>query len=177
MTAQSTDPVRYRKREYTLAGRNGPELFDPAAHGMTPVATCSSCWRGFTCTFAVRGEQLWIHALDINLGVPAPTLFGRAPRRGGILFDTVYAKLQHPLTFTGGLLVARGFLPELYVHMGFPPAWKFREVRELIFRDGRLVEEMDRSERVAAVRREAVGRPEPLGDVRQWIERCFSQAY
>ena len=79
--------------------------------------------------------------LAIYLDEPAPVLFGARPEpvEGRIrLFDVVYKGLRHPVPFTGGLLLTRDFIEELYVHMGFHPAWKYREVHELIFRAGEL---------------------------------------
>lgn len=186
MTAQFSDPVKYKGKSYNLAGENGSGLFDPAVHGLKPVGRCSACWRGFVCTYAVEGRRLLLDSLAICLNEPAPTLFGLSPKpdEGDFqLFDAVYEKLEHPLPYTGGLLLADGFIEELYVHMGFHPAWKYREVHELIFRDGELVQETDRSEQIAAFRRELGNHPLEPGpgakraDIMRWIEQCFSQEY
>ena len=186
MTAQFSDQVRYRGKGYSLAGRNGPGLFDPTAHGLEPVGTCSACWRGYVCAYAVQDRKLLLDALAVCLDGPARPLFGVAPKpdkRGIRLFDAVYEGLAHPLPYSGGLLIAADFIEELYVHMGFHPAWKYREVHELVFRDGELVQEADRSEQIAEFRRELGDRPlEPARDARQtdirrWIEQCFSQDY
>ncbi len=59
------------------------------------------------------------------------------------LFNNVYDNLNLPLPFSGGFLIARDFIRELYVHMGFHPAWKFREVWELLFDNGILKESQD----------------------------------
>lgn len=48
-------------------------------------------------------------------------------------FNNRYENLDHPLTYTGGLLLAAGFIRELYVHMGFHPAWKYEKVVERAF--------------------------------------------
>ncbi len=67
--------------------------------------------------------------------------------------------------------------------MRFDPAWKYREVHELVFREGELVQEADRSEQMAEFRRKLSDRPlEPAADADQteikgWIEQCFSQKY
>jgi hypothetical protein len=186
MTAQFSDPVKYRGKSYSLAGKNGTRLFDPAAHGLKPVGKCSACWRGFVCTYAVRDRKLLLDALAVCLDAPAPALFGVAPKPdegGARLFDAVYEGLAHPMAYSGGLLLAAGFIEGLYVHMGFHPAWKYREVHELVFRDGELVQEADRSEQIAEFRRELRDRPLEPGrgarraDVKRWIERCFSQEY
>ena len=46
--------------------------------------------------------------------------------------------------------LADGFIQNLYVHMGFHPAWKYREVHELLFEDGRLLHAQDRSAAMAS---------------------------
>lgn len=186
MTAQFSDPVKYRGKSYSVAGRNGGGLFDPAAHGLKPVGKCSACWRGFVCTYAVDGGHLLLDTLAVCLDGPAPPLFGVSPKpdAGGFrIFDAVYEGLAYRVPYTGGLLLADDFIEELYVHMGFHPAWKYREVHELVFHDGRLVQEADRSPQMAEFRRELGDRPLEPGfeakraDIARWIEKCFSQEY
>lgn len=53
------------------------------------------------------------------------------------------------IPFSSGLLLGDGFIRELYVHMGFHPAWKFERVVELIFEGGQLTRSHDRSEQLA----------------------------
>ncbi len=186
MTAQFPDHVTYRGKSYSLAGKNGSGLFDPTAHGMNPVGSCTACWRGFVCSYAVDGRGLLLDKLEVCLEVPAPVLLGRPPTPDTgehALFDAVYERLNHRVAYTGGLLLAADFIEELYVHMGFHPAWKYREVHELMFRDGALVQETDRSERAAAFRKEMECRPLELSrgatqaDIKRWVEQCFSQEY
>lgn len=57
------------------------------------------------------------------------------------------------------MLLGRGFIRELYVHMGFDPAWKYEEVHELLFREGALTEAADRSAGMAALREKMRGDP------------------
>jgi hypothetical protein len=149
MTAQFSDPIEYRGQSYSIAGRNGTGLFEPTEYGMKPVGRCSACWHGFVCTYIVAGQRLLLDQLAICLDQSAPTLFGVEPRpdEGKIrLFDVVYEALRHPVPYSGGLLLARGFIDELYVHMGFHPAWKYREVHEVVFHNGEVVHETDRAE-------------------------------
>jgi hypothetical protein len=186
MTAQVSDPVKYRGKIYSIAGKNGTGLFDPTEHGMKPVGKCSACWHGFVCTYFVVEKGLLLDQLAICLDEPAPLLFDVKPKpdEGGMrLFDVVYEGLQHPVPYTGGLLLGRDFIKELYVHMGHHPAWKYREVHELVFRAGELVQQTDRSDQIAELRREIAMRPlEPRHgakrqEIERWIEKCFSQEY
>src|SRR5262249_3542385 len=144
------------------------------------------CWRGFVCTYLVEGQRLLLDQLAINLDEPAPILFGVRPKpdTGELrLFDAVYDRLRHPVPSSGGLLLARDLLKELYVHIGFNPAWKDREVHELVFRDGALVQETGRCAQIAELRQEIADRPLEPGyeakrpEILRWIEKCFSQEY
>ena len=57
MTAQISDSVRFEGRTYSLVGVNGSGLFDPEALGLRAVASSTACWRGFYCTYTVRGRS------------------------------------------------------------------------------------------------------------------------
>ncbi len=90
------------------------------------------------------------------------------------------------MPFTGGLLLANDFVQDLYAHMGFHPAWKFHNVREVLFEAGRLTGDIDRAAEMAEVRTkfieqakssgERVGRPADV-EIEAWIEKCFSREY
>jgi len=98
----------------------------------------------------------------------------------GSMFSHAYRNCPEPVSFTGGILLARGFIEELYEHMGFHPAWKYREVHELVFNDGVLIEAHDRSEPVARVRDKQSGsRPgfTSREDHLAWIADTFSMRY
>ena len=99
--------------------------------------------------------------------------------------NNLYVGVNMRLDYTGGLLFARGFLQELYVHMGFHPAWKYTGVVELAFDNGVLQRQFDRSERMAEIRQRVLesaesgkhaGRRAP-GQVREFIRRSFDRTY
>jgi len=209
MTAQISDTVRYRGKDFALAGINGFGLFDPIEHGVTPVGISTACYRGFYCTYQVADGGLLLIEVHLSLGAEeeaaaargeGPALFGRIPRRytqHGYRRELLSGKVEtswesdelrvdrirEPIAYTGGLLLGDDFIREMYVHMGFHPAYKFREVHELVFDDGRLIEEHDRSEQMAEFRAMlSPGSLEPeMGasreDIERWIERSFSQRY
>ena len=185
MTAQISDRAWYRGKEYSIAGRNGWGLFDPEEHGLKPVGACTACYRGHVCTYEVREGRLFLDKLAISLNGPAPLLFGRGADKESehSFFSATYDRLRHPLPCTGGFLLADDFIDELYVHMGFHPAWKYRVVHELKFRDGELVSEADRSREMAEFRQELadyVLQPRfdaSRDDVMKWIEDRFNWEY
>lgn len=192
MTAQISDRFFYREQEFDLAGVNGEGLFEPELYGLRPVGTCSACWRGYQCTYVVRDNQLVLDHLDVNHGTgnenrlelcEPPQLNGRgaSSNAGDDLgwFNHTFANLTLPIRFSGGLLLARDFIEELYVHMGFHPAWKFKEVHELLFKDGDLTQAFDRSSEMAKLREgiQGKGECEDHEQITAWIERCFSLKY
>src|SRR5262249_48878458 len=129
-----------------------------------------------------------------------PLLFGKVPRRYtehglscNLHTDKVRASwessdfkiggIREPIPFTGGLVAGGDFIQEMYVHMGFHPAYKFRTVHELVFDSGRLIEEHDRSAQMAELREMLSSRPLEPGiqasraEIEEWVERCFSLEY
>ncbi len=150
----------------------------------------TACWRGFICTYGVSDGALFLEELRVGLSAEdkeatkaggGRPLFGKVP---GYTFGTaVYESLHSPVPFSGGLLIADGFIRELYVHMGFHPAWKFTEVHELLFEEGRLAEARDCSEAMARVRERLTQQPLSPGsgastaEIEQWIGKTFRLDY
>jgi hypothetical protein len=82
--------------------------------------------------------------------------------------------------FSGGLLLGNDFVKELYVHMGFHPTWKFREVHELIFKEGLLERATDLSKPAADFRKTIALESFQSADadrIEKWIEQTFSLRY
>ena len=77
------DRVLYRDQSWILAWTSSTGLFSPRRHGIEPAATCSACWGGFVCVYRVADHST----------VP--------------LFSAMYNDLQHPIPFSGGLLLGR----------------------------------------------------------------------
>lgn len=98
-------------------------------------------------------------------------------------FSNHYYDVGLPMAFSGGLLICDGFIMELYTHMGFHPAWKYEELKELLFRDGLLTQIRDRSDEMKMMRESLVDADEEkmdqksLEDIAAWIERSFDRDY
>lgn len=180
-------------------------VFDPAQQRVNAVAWCTACWRGFHCSYEVADGFLFLTQVKLGLGEEdedaaakgtGPKLYGKVPRRyteyghstnlrtGEVKTswestDFVVDGLRELMPFTDGLLLGDDFIEELYVHMGFHPAYKFREVHELVFEAGRLIGEHDRSGQKAEFREMlSPASLEPVsGASRAEIERCFSLEY
>jgi len=208
MTAQISDIIDYRERPFNLAGVNGDGLFDPSEHGVKVRMIDTSCWRGYYCRYDVSDGFLRLKQVYVGLNDDdrirvesgqGPLLFGRTPSRyivhghswseeDGDQYswesnDFRYDQLHELIPFSGGLLLGDGFMWEMYVHMGFHPAYKFREVHELIFEDGQVVSATDRSKEIAGFRDAIAERPlQPTDpnhaqEIEDWIDRTFSQNY
>src|SRR5262249_2281467 len=84
--------------------------------------------------------------------------------------------------FTGAMLLADDYIQELW-GMITPDAYKYREVHELVFQDGKLVEEHDRSGTVAEFRQmlsacESRASSAPsIEELALWVQRAFSVEY
>jgi hypothetical protein len=99
---------------------------------------------------------------------------------------TIYQGLKIPAPYTGGLLLARGFIQSMYVHMGFQKPTSFETVHELIFEEGKLISATDHSAKIAELRDE-MQRPRPrtgfdderarMGHIADWIAWTFSLDY
>jgi len=196
VTAQIDDVFRFHEREYCVAGISAGELFDPSLLNLEPFGTCSACWRGYQAIFGVSASRLILDALHVNLLKPGKDyqreeghaingMKPTGPKRKYDWFNNHYERLNYHLEYTGGLLLADGFIEELYVHMGFHPAWKYQTVIELIFEAGILTREFDRSERMAEIRtmflesrNDADPERMPTKDeIARFVERAFDRSY
>ena len=66
MTAQIGDEVAYAGADWTLAGVNGGELFDPASYGLRVRPASTACWRGFVCRYELRDSALYLDGTKID---------------------------------------------------------------------------------------------------------------
>jgi len=196
MTAQIHDTFRHRDVEFSVAGISEDELFDPAVLGLEPAMATTACWRGYQAVYAVLETHLVVADLNVNLLEDGegfqlkqgPTINGVTPtgsRRKHDFFNNHYSGLNYHLEYSSGLLLAAGFIRELYVHMGFHPPWKYKKVIELVFENGVLQHEFDRTEQVAEIRQKIIEshdqqKPDRMPaneEIRQFVERAFDRSY
>lgn len=176
MTGQIDDQCKYDGREFSVAGIEGRGLFNPAALGMSTVPLHTACWRGFYCLYQIEDGRLYLEELTLRThedryvpidGVlPAPDEYGRY----------IYRALRHPVDFSGKLLLAAGFIEELYVHMGFQGPSSYETVIELTLEQGLVTASRDRSEEMAAVRQAfKAGGQSGITDIAEWIAKSFER--
>jgi hypothetical protein len=192
MTAQAMDLVRWRDRTWSLVGIDGTGLFDPRDLGIEPRMLHTAAWRGYICTYGVADDALRLERLEIGFDQATqeravagnPPLIGRASaQQQGSGSAWLYDGADLPVAFSGGLRIGHGFIRELYVHMGFAPAWKFEEVHELRFEAGRLVSSRDESAEMRRRREEAMKgelappRTSGVERITDWIRSTFDRSY
>jgi hypothetical protein len=183
MTAQINDSFLFQDQKFSLVGVNGGDLFHPATYGMQPLPRITSCWRGYVCTYKTQYSNLILDTLQSNLGQEGPLINHLRPVFSASTFDNIYHDLNLHIDFSGGMLVASGFLQELYVHMGFHPAWKYETVFELVFLQGILLETKDVSRQMAELREKITRQPLQPGrdasgqELEDWIASTFKRSY
>ncbi len=181
MTAQIPDEFRYNGDIYSLVGIDGEGLFTPLDFGMNPYSTCTACWRGYVMKYDCVDNQLLLVGMDVNSN-ESPDINGVPPIKGANYFAYGYVDLGLKTHFSGSLLLARDFIQEMYVHMGFQRPMAYKEVLEITIKSGDIVEVRDLSEEMEQRRKmdsskgaQPKSRSEP--DVKQWIEDTFSLDY
>lgn len=170
MTRQAPDQVRFEGVTFDMPSARGTGLFRPEDHGLFAVVVATNLARGFCCTYVVGAEQRLLLdevaiGLEFSRGDVAPMLFGvQGTRDGGMVR---FENLRTAIAFSGGMLACREFIESYSTSSGIEPAWKYRDVFEMEFRDGLLVNKWDHSESVAELR--ARRRPRAV-DFAIWTE-------
>ena len=197
MTAQYPDHFIFNNKKYDLAAYSAQEPFNPAQIGFEPVAVSTACWRGYISEYSLNAdENLILKHFSIGLfevtgeewksirGKPINGILPTKPQEDYLDFlNNRYENVNLSLNYTGGILIADGFVEELYIHMGFHPAWKYQEVHELTFEEGKLMSAKDKSSDMAKLRKSLVGKdsfPDMGAEhekIMTWIERTFDRKY
>lgn len=201
MTTQIDDKFKYKGKEYSVAGISEPELIDPSsAFGLEPLSVCTACWRGYQACFAVIDSHLVLDDLYVYLfsaeqsedsDLQENSVEGEIPEINDVSpikledmdsFNTLYRGLNYQLDYTGGLLIADGFIQGLYVHMGFQKPWKYETVIELLFEEGKLIKKIDQSEKMAEFRENLLDpdntEQQPgYESISQYVDESFDRSY
>jgi hypothetical protein len=97
-------------------------------------------------------------------------------------FDKFYENMGLKTKFTGKILLAKDFISEMYVHMGYQRPSSYRTVLEIEVRDGAILEVKDLSEKMEERRR--LGQQKPSSpetdertDIESWVADRFSLDY
>ncbi|RCJ18267.1 hypothetical protein A6770_06750 [Nostoc minutum NIES-26] len=152
-----SDLVFYQEQKFSITAINGTGLYSPQQDGISPISFSTACYRGYTCIYQVSEEYLYLKQLNIGLKLKdrltakygkGLRLFDITPKYHNYDSYVVYEEINKIIYFSGGLLLGKNFIKEMYIHLGYHPAYKFREVHELIFREGQLVKSTDISQKI-----------------------------
>lgn len=191
MTAQISDSFIYNGEPYSLTGFTEEISFHPENYEISTMSASSACWRGFYRTFSAENSELVVKNLNvndakINENPFGPKINGVKPKlnKGEIVFfNKTYENIDLKIDFTGSFLIGKDFIRDLYVHMGFHPAWKYETVFELTFENGNLKAVENLSEKMREVREEWSKQKNKKGeetgnhDMAEWIKKTFDQKY
>jgi hypothetical protein len=172
MTAQISDTFILDGNEYSLIGTRGWGLASPEQFGMKPEMLHTACYRGFFATYEVTKEALYLRELTLREknGNYLP-IDGIQPETGK--YQATYRGLNVVVPFTGKIKVAKGFIDDLYIHMGFQKASAFETVLDLTLENGKVVRIHDRSKEMEW-RRGAFKERYESGNRQEAIQEAFS---
>ena len=185
MTYQIRDSLLLNNAEWHLEECIGKGWFTPEDFGIDVAgASSTACYRGYCCAFNVIDNVLSLTKLQIHLDESnLLPLNGVLPVKAKHFFDAnfpnSYQNIQLPILFTGGFIIGQNGFKELPSSIGPELAWQYENVRELIFDQGKLIEEHDCSNAIERIRQEiaATGGKVPLenpsGNTRSDVYRQY----
>ena len=178
LTAQIPDSFFYNDGEYSIVGISGEGLIYPDEYDLKLQAASTACWRGYVYTYEIVDSKLMLKEMLCRLQEESEFL-NKKPIKSEKHFFSYKYELDFPIKFTGSFLIARDFIQEMYVHMGFQRPMSFREVIKLEFDEGKLVSKNDISKRMEEQRNEditknAQPRSPSEEDISSWINKTFS---
>lgn len=153
MTAQIEDTFIFRGGRYSLIGLEGNGLFSPKQCDMEPVMIHTGCHRGFYATYKISEDNIYLCELTIrekeNIYKPINGIVADFDLKN---IQATYRNLNLSISFTGTIRLAKDFIDELYVHMGFQKASSFKTVLDLQFEHSKLMGVADRSDKAEKIR-------------------------
>ncbi|MCE7748382.1 MAG: hypothetical protein GPJ51_08285 [Candidatus Heimdallarchaeota archaeon] len=181
MTGQIADSFLFNTEVYSLSGISEGELFSPFDYGLFPRAATTACWRGHVLYFTVAGGYLTLVDMEVN-AEEEPEINGVKPIIREQSLRLHYQDLNIKLDFSGKIIIAKDFIREMYVHMGFQRSTAYKTVVELEFEKGKFVSEKDLSSKMKKKRRKKPdegARPKSMEerDMSEWIKGTFSLEY
>ena len=203
MTAQIGSIYNYQGERYSVVANEGYIHFDPTEYGLHPTTRCTACWSGYWCEYDIKDDgiylkNLFVHCEDDNYpdinGVSAKieneeveVFLGRRRKETRTMEKHmghhIYADLNIKMEFTGTkkILAGKDFLQEYYIHMGYQMFYAYKTLTEFIFKDGDLIEIIDRSEIAAQTRKDFKKHPDKLQELKKdpfnFVRTMFSLDY
>ncbi len=178
MTGQVSDVIKYKGESYTIVGFSSDLILpSPTTFGMEAYSTNTACWRGFQLAFLVE-DSLILDGVWINTKEPKE-INGQKAEPCPSFFEYFYENLNYLCRTSGKIKIAKDFIQEMYVHMGFQEAIAFKTVFELTFEEGKLTKVSDFSQYYAERREKGDHFQEPLNpmeheSVKEWVNERFN---
>jgi len=152
MTAQIQDTFEYEKKAYSLIACED-NLAMPQDFGMEPTEIHSACCRGFYSAYRIEKETLFLVQMTVReVGdnyKPINGIMGESSEDG---YAVTYANLNLFVPCCGRIRLARDFIDEFYVHMGYQKPSAYKTVIDFTFDTGRIVSFIDRSKEAEQIR-------------------------
>ena len=144
----------------------------PEQFGMESEMIHTACYRGFISTYEITDDGLYLKEFTIKeKDENYLPIDGVLPKKEDYL--ATYEKLNHHVDFTGKIRLAKDFIQDLYIHMGYQKASAFETVLDISFENGKVVEINERSKEIEKKREEFKKRYES-GDMFETTEEAFS---
>lgn len=172
MTAQISDTFIFKGKQYSLIGMNGGDLASPEQFGMKPEMLHTACYRGFYATYKLTRDTLYLKELTLREKNDNYLPIGEIePLKSG--YQATYKGLSIVVPFTGKIRLAKDFINEFYIHMGYQKPTAFKTVLDITLKGGRVVEIKDRSQEMEE-KRGAFKKHYESGNMIQSINEAFS---
>lgn len=146
MTAQIGDRFTFKGEDYSIVSISKSINFSPYEYGLKPFGCCTACWAGYWCHYDISKDGIVLRNLYINSESGYPKINDVDVSDTEYIGHRVYQNLNLPMNYTGKILVGNNFINKYYIHMGYQRAWAYETLVELVFENGKLVEEIDQSE-------------------------------
>jgi len=173
MTAQIPDTFLFKGENYSLIGIQGGNLASPEQFGMESEMIHTACYRGFYATYELTEKALYLRAIALREknGNYLP-IEGIEPVKED--YQATYHGLNVVVPFTGKIRLAKDFIEELYIHMGYQKATAFKTVLDISLKDGRVAEIKDRSQEMQQKRGDFLKHYYESENIMKAIEEAFS---
>ena len=172
MTAQISDTFYFKRYTYDLIGIAGGDLASPEQFGMEPEMMSTACYRGFYASYRLTDEALYLTKLTLreknNNYLPIGEVKPKIDK-----YEATYTGLKELVRFTGKIRLAKDFIDDLYIHMGFQKPTAYKTVLDITLKSGRVLDIVDRSKEIRQKQGDFKKRFES-GDAIQSIEESFS---
>lgn len=158
MTIQVGHLYRHGNIDYSIVSSTNPFPFDPKDYGIVPFPRCTACHRGYWCCYTAADNQFVLDDLFINTQDDIyPSICGITAtvedNRAMYMNHHIYRGLHIPIDYTGKLLVGRNAIPTYYVDGIFNDPWKYKDLKELAFENGLLVDMIEQSDTAKDIRK------------------------